>query len=319
MVYVVYSLVARLIIRNWPERAKWVAFAAPFEDKDKGSNLTLSFADRRNLKSSEMLLADRLDVINGIHRRVERLVLRSQVILYTIGLALVASAIVILFAGRLTSIDASAVSNVDRLKSDLSDEVRKLSKLYQLKNAYSQQEAAANLSLSRDQLDKLDRQISSLRDDSSPGDSTSTTVVIAREELQADKIRTLLQEAWEKELDSQQGYSDWHYIAATAITRVGIVLIIVYLVQILMGLYRYNTRLIAYYNSRRDLLTLWDGKQRSLKSLDEILTSSKIDFGKEPKHPLEDLIHALGGKMNTYVSGRPPKVPTNPTGNRASG
>ena len=72
--------------------------------------------------------------------------------------------------------------------------------------------------------------------------------------------QTLLHEAWEKELLSQRGYSDSRYIIATAITRIGVVLVIIFLAQVLIGLYRYNTRLITFYNSRRDLLQVWDGK-----------------------------------------------------------
>jgi len=267
----------------------------------KSDDLRTAFQNRRSLKPDEILLADRVDVIDNINRRVERLVRRTQIILYAIGFALVSSAFIILFAGRLTSLDASAVSNIDRLKSDLQSETSRLSRLYQLQILYGQLDSAKS---SATPTDKLQRQIDFLREDAmAPIDATSTTLLIEDQKKRVDGIDALLASAWQKELDSARGYSDWHYIAATAITRVGIVLIIVYLVQILMGLYRYNTRLIAYYNSRRDLLTLWDGKQRTLKSLDEVLSSSKIDFGREPKHPLEDLFRALGGKMNSLVSG----------------
>lgn len=296
-----YWLVVKLIKQNWLLPALWVG-------KDRKPDHIISIDERRLLKPQEQTLADRLEVINGIHRRVERLVVRSQVILYTIGIALFASAIIILFAGRLTSVDASAVSNVDRLKSDLSDETRKLARLYLLKSDYTQ---LGIPDLAKEQVDKLNRQISALRDDSFSSDSTptpidlpSTEARLADQKDRVDKLSTLLQKAWEKELGSERGYSDWHYIAATAITRIGIVLIIVYLVQILMGLYRYNTRLVAYYNSRRDLLTLWDGKQRTLKALDAVLSSSKIDFGKEPKHPLEDFFRAFGGKLDAAISGK---------------
>jgi hypothetical protein len=61
-------------------------------------------------------------------------------------------------------------------------------------------------------------------------------------------------------------------------------------------------RLATYYNSRRDLLTVWDGNLTSLKQLDNILSSPKVDFGKEPKHPLEDVIKAAGSKLSSAVS-----------------
>jgi hypothetical protein len=107
----------------------------------------------------------------------------------------------------------------------------------------------------------------------------------------------LIDQAWKKDLESEHGYSDWRYIVATAITRVGVVLIIVFLVQILMGLYRYNTRLMTYYNSRRDLIALWEGKAEGLKVLDHVLSPPNIDFGKDPKHPLEDIIRAVAATV----------------------
>src|SRR5262249_16757744 len=117
------------------------------------------------------------------------------------------------------------------------------------------------------------------------------------------KMNELLDTAWAKEINLEHGYNDWKYIVATAITRVGVVLIIVYLVQILMGLYRYNMRLTTYYNSKRDLLKIWDGDLESLKRLDDTLGPPKFDFGKEPKHPLEDILKAAGSKMSSALSG----------------
>ena len=69
-----------------------------------------------------------------------------------------------------------------------------------------------------------------------------------------------------------------------------------------MGLYRYNMRLATYYNAKRDVLTLWDGTPASLKHLDEIIGPPKFDFGKEPKHPLEDILKAAGSKIGSAVS-----------------
>jgi hypothetical protein len=50
------------------------------------------------------------------------------------------------------------------------------------------------------------------------------------------------------------------------------------------------------------VLNLWDGNPTSLKRLDEIMGPPKFDFGKEPKHPLEDLLKAAGVQMWAAVS-----------------
>ena len=107
----------------------------------------------------------------------------------------------------------------------------------------------------------------------------------------------MLRTAWDKQLRAEHGYADTRYIIATAITRIGVVLIIVFLVQILIGLYRYNARLITFYNSRRDFLQLWDGKLPNLDKLQKTMAAN-IDFGKEPKHPLEDIIRQVASKLH---------------------
>jgi hypothetical protein len=201
------------------------------------------------------------------------------------ALSLVAAASVVLFAGRLTSLDAFAVSNVDKLKSEIIETKRRLTKLYTQSNLYTQI-ASARSGGDTKEIERLERSLAFVRDDTAPPDLTSIRAMIESEVDQLSKQNELLLQAWNKELSSEHGYNDWRYITATA-TRVGVVLIIVYLVQIMMGLYGYNTRLIAYYNSRRDLLALWDGSIKSLKPLDEIMATYRVDFGKEPKHPLE--------------------------------
>jgi hypothetical protein len=279
------------------------------EETSKPQSLIEFLKARARLTKVEAAEADKFAVTEEVGRRVEALRARTRLILAAMAVSLVAAAIIVLFAGRLTSLDATAVSNIDRLKTDITETKRRLSKLYQSETLYRQYEAAAKAGVAKDVFDRLDKQIAGLRDDAqSPQDLLSTDVMIDLEKTDLTKLSTLLNSAWERELSSEKGNGDWKYIVATAITRVGVVLVIVYLVQILMNFYRYNTRLITYYNSRRDLLMLWDGKQRDLKNLEMALAPSRIDFGKEPKHPLEDIIKAAGAKL-AAVAAREKKLP----------
>ena len=111
-------------------------------------------------------------------------------------------------------------------------------------------------------------------------------------------MERLLDESWRLDLTSAKGYNDTRYIIATAITRVGVVLIIVYLVQVLISLFRYNSRLITFYNARRDVLMLWDGKPEHVDPLRGMM-EPKFDFGREPKHPIEDIIKQVVDKIPT--------------------
>jgi len=278
----------------------------PFRVPTDGSK-TLELAtilEHASSNADELLLIEKHSVVAKLDERIANLRVATRTILGAIGMALLAGALVVLFAGSLISLDASAVSNVDRLKIELEDSRRRLGELYRFQNLYDQINRKDTTDRDRKEaLALLERSLSSptsRRGDGDPPISADATQTMIKTQLtQMEILNGFWAKAWDKELAAERGYNDWHYIGATAITRVGVVLIIVYLVQILLSLYRYNTRLASYYNSRRDLLTLWDGKQRGLKSLDEILTSARIDFGREPKHPLEDVIRVIGSKLGT--------------------
>jgi hypothetical protein len=272
------------------------------EDKSKLLRDVLEYRSKADA-SADMLLAERLIVLNDIEDRVSRLRLRSTAILTCIGLALVGATLVVLFAGKLTSLDASAVSNLDRIKADLALEGSRLFKLKSLQQLTLQLQAP---SMTQSQKDQLAREVQLLKPELTRDSGTPVTgfepadvdQAISRQEKSIAELNGLISAAWKKELETEHGYNDWKYITATAISRIGVVLIIVFLVQILMGLYRYNSRLATYYVARRDLLTLWNGDPKDLKLLDQILAPPEIDFGREPRHPLQDLFRAAATKVN---------------------
>jgi hypothetical protein len=298
IVFVVKSIAPDVIRRLTPRALD--KYLVPAQDTEVESILS----QRAKLTPNNVMVAERLTVMLEIRDRVRRLRLRTTGILTTMGMALAGAAIIVVFAGSLTSIDATAVSNVDKVKSDLTEEQRQLTRLYQMQSLLSQLEEAKKVINNKPEIEKLERQIfgGTSTSGSLPTDVPGVQQMIDHGKERIGKLDKLLETAWTKELDSQHGYSDWKYITATAITRVGVVLIIIYLVQILMGLYRYNMRLATYYNAKRDVLTLWDCTPASLKRLDEIIGPPKFDFGKEPKHPLEDLLKAAGSKIGSSVS-----------------
>jgi hypothetical protein len=82
-------------------------------------------------------------------------------------------------------------------------------------------------------------------------------------------------------------------LISTIATRVGAVLLLVFLIQILVTLYRYNTRLAAYYEARADALELSIASDGHLnvdmfEATAVILSADRIDFGREPKSPVEN-------------------------------
>lgn len=81
------------------------------------------------------------------------------------------------------------------------------------------------------------------------------------------------------------------------VTRVGVAIIVFFLVQILVTVFRYCLRLAAFYDGRADALELvqpgTDGNL--LVALIPLLSPDALDFGKSPRSPLEhvaDLVKA---------------------------
>lgn len=80
-------------------------------------------------------------------------------------------------------------------------------------------------------------------------------------------------------------------IASSLGTRIGAVLLLIWLVGILVQMYQYTLRLAATYDEKADALQLAGTNISELRDYAAIL-SSGLDFGKQPKSPLEEVATA---------------------------
>lgn len=116
-----------------------------------------------------------------------------------------------------------------------------------------------------------------------------------------DHIRTIL--------DSQSsdtpsdGSRNYEIIISSLATKIGSMFILMFLVQILVSLYRYNIRLSYYYDARADTLELTGiSDATQLEKFIEILSPEKLDFGKQQKSPTDygfELAKDWIGKVGT--------------------
>lgn len=265
----------------------------PGDDEFDISIVEEAFNKEAAYTEKEAALSNKLRVIQAIDARVARLRRRTTLMLFTAGVLLVGASLIIVFAGTLTNLDVSAASNVDKLTSAITDVEAHLARLSDL-SALTQNRHDA---VGTDSRKEIEGRISSLRnlDRTLPGEAGVPALADAEQKRLAE-LEELYHSAWTSELGSQHGYNDVRYIVATAITRIGVVLVIIFLAQILIGLYRYNTRLITFYHSRRDLVQIWDGKSDSVDKLQNLMAPN-IEFGKEPKHPLDEIIRQVIAKM----------------------
>jgi hypothetical protein len=85
---------------------------------------------------------------------------------------------------------------------------------------------------------------------------------------------------------------------SSTILRVGVIGLLVFLTQILISLYRYNSKLIVFYNSLRDALLLCGGELEKVQDYTKAFFPPNLDFGQEPRHLLQEFVGFLGRRTS---------------------
>ncbi len=80
-------------------------------------------------------------------------------------------------------------------------------------------------------------------------------------------------------------------------------MILLFLAQILVTLYRYNVRAAAFYDGRADALLLARNEDLELGRLVELFTPTTVDFGKMPATPSHSVLDAAKGVLKRTPTG----------------
>ncbi len=112
---------------------------------------------------------------------------------------------------------------------------------------------------------------------------------------------------WRKSLDSQKGGAKAgvsentetrkFYLIQVSVLRAGIVLLLIFLVSIIVPLYRYNIQLSVYYWGVADLVGLSKPEQEPwpFKEASEVLIP-RFGLGKEPATPIDSIVNLVNRK-----------------------
>ena len=107
-----------------------------------------------------------------------------------------------------------------------------------------------------------------------------------------DSLRGFLDSKFNK-IESQALNSS-NIIISASVIRIGIVLLLIFLVQILVSLYRYTYRLSAFYDARADALELLEPEEEitteTIEKIAVLLSPGNINFGKTPQSPTAQAI-----------------------------
>lgn len=83
-------------------------------------------------------------------------------------------------------------------------------------------------------------------------------------------------------------------LIASGITRFGVLFVVIYLVQILVGIYRFSMRQAEFYEARANAILLIPGEGQDLGAWRDDLLAKDIDFGRPPRSPSEHITGIVG-------------------------
>ena len=97
-------------------------------------------------------------------------------------------------------------------------------------------------------------------------------------------------------------FTDPNLLVAAGVTRFGVLIISIYLVQILINLYRYNTRLASFYRAQADGLVLLELDAKVVEGF-QAQFLPHVDYGKTPSTIPERIADAVAGGASGCVAG----------------
>jgi hypothetical protein len=286
--------------------------------------------DRYSIKAIEKLYPgtprNRASVISDLRHRANKLLLINAFILSFIVVVLVVAAIFIVFAGEIASRDTQSLSlmqttldkrqkmnsEIDKLEEELSEVSADLAN--QNKKADSLIDKINLLSVKSDLSDSESLKLKELNDDLNELLAKNTKKTAIKNLIESKKMRKyddlkrydeLLTSLKNKAIESGEAKFDTvtgaNLLIAAGITRFGVLAITIYLVQILLNLYRYNTRVSSFYMSRSDALILIDHSSTEISDISDILMPA-VDFGKQPSTLPEKFTEKIGAIIDKTLS-----------------
>ncbi|MBE1504122.1 hypothetical protein [Rhizobium viscosum] len=226
-----------------------------------------------------------IQVANNLNVRIRILEARSLLIYWSMIFVIVSGVVLILFSGYLSSLDSYGSS------------------LWAL---IEQGNPTRDASMSTTPFSTREQPVITLTEEQK--NARFKSYIDGRDKLTAAMINVI-----EKRTDDGKSFN-----VSSTILRVSILGMLIFLVQILMQLYRYNSRLITFYSSRRDAIVLGQGHEKSMRTFSHLLLPTGFDFGREPHHPFEEAAQLIrDGAVNTkdrikrQIKKKPavPKVP----------
>ncbi len=82
-------------------------------------------------------------------------------------------------------------------------------------------------------------------------------------------------------------------------TKFGVAVLLIFLVQILVTLYRYNARLASFYDARADALQIQFVNEDKMESIISLLAADSLEFTKAPSPLTHKIIDEIRSALAT--------------------
>jgi hypothetical protein len=179
-----------------------------------------------------------------------------------IVVVLAGAAAFIVFAGQIAGKDTQALDSMRTLRVSMADEAEGLSKLQLSSETETIARAAAMRDLTEKNLTDAGRRNAQRQVDESTVKLKTLSDRIAETQAALARHQKLVAEIEERFYLSDAAPKDavtaTNLLVAAGVTRFGVLVVVIYLVQILVGLYRYNAQLSSHYFAQADALLLYD-------------------------------------------------------------
>ena len=248
--------------------------------------------------------------VSAIRLRAHSMMHRATGILYVIVAVLIVTALFIAFAGKIAEIGINRFDPLAELNAERVDVHGKLVRLRaeqaqiehrrkmlsvqlaqtqtELGEYDSENQGAINFTKIR--IAEIEGDLSSLeiRKSQIPEEIKTMETRLASLHLRIDQARSsvlnaMIGKGTDRNKGGLESITDTELLVAASLTRVGVLVVAIYLVQILVQLYRYNTRISANYFAHADALLLRKHlRAKEHKSLQDSLHPD-VPYGGEPK------------------------------------
>jgi len=224
-----------------------------------------------------------------LRERANELKGRASVFLGLIMVLLITAGLTVVFAQYLTVLDRASASTLENA-------------IQTTRDAFDKLKAAKN------QLENFDASANSPTSPKGKAPTVSKKDLVARvERLQGEYDYYSAKE--EKLLKGYQssgklnGALEDKEFLSTFTIRFGVTIIILFFVQVLVNLYRYNIRLSAYYDGKADALLLSDKEMSNFETIARTLSPDDLHFGNPPNTPLDKIIDMASKMGGTKPAG----------------